>query len=295
LTYKLPHPAPRLTRALTLAFTAMLSACSPVQLLNASIPTFGVTITRDIAYETGARHSLDIYRPTHPDGVLPVVVFFYGGSWDTGSKDEYLFVATALARQGLLVLVPDYRLYPQVRYPVFLQDCAQAVAWTIHHAAAYGGDPKALFLMGHSAGAYNVAMLTLDPGLLAAAGVSRDAILGAITLAGPFDFLPIEDPEVQAVFAPAADPATTQPINHVDGHNPPMLLLAGTDDHTVYPRNTTALAARIRAAGGPVEDQLYPGVGHIGLILSFALWFHAKAPALADSMAFIRKIVAERM
>jgi len=271
-----------------LAAMALLTACSPVQLLNASIPTYGVSITRNVAYGAGPRHNVDIYRPNDAKGPLPVVVFFYGGSWNSGSKDEYLFVATALARQGFVVLVPDYRLYPQVRYPAFLQDCAEAVAWTIHHAPDYGGDAGNLFLMGHSAGAYNVAMLALDPHYLAQAGGSRDAIRAAVTLAGPFDFLPLTDPEVQAVFSSVAELGPTQPINHVDGHNPPMLLLQGAADDLVYPRNATALAARIRQAGGPVADKLYAGIGHVGLVLSFAPWFRGSAPALADSVAFLR-------
>jgi acetyl esterase/lipase len=278
----------RKMRHFPLAAAALLTACSPVQLLNATIPTYGVSITRNVVYGAGPRHNLDIYRPDAAKGALPVVVFFYGGSWNSGSKNEYLFVATALARQGLVVLVPDYRLYPQVRYPAFLHDCAEAVAWATRHAADYGGDPANLFLMGHSAGAYNVAMLTLDPHYLAEVGASRDAIRATITLAGPFDFLPLTDPEVQAVFSSVADLAPTQPINHVDGHNPPMLLLQGVGDDLVYARNATALAARIRAAGGAVADRLYPGIGHVGLILSFAPWFRGSAPALADSMAFLR-------
>jgi acetyl esterase/lipase len=273
----------------------MLTACAPVDLLNATIPTFGVSVTRDVAYGSLPRHRLDIYRPSDAKyKPLPVVVFFYGGSWNSGSKGEYLFLATSLARRGLVVVVPDYRLYPNVRYPTFLTDCADAVVWTQHNAAAYGGDPGALFLMGHSAGAYNVAMLALDPGYLAASGGSREALRGAITLAGPFDFLPLTDPEVQGVFSSVADLAPTQPINHVDGHNSPMLLLHGQADDTVFPRNTIALAARIHAAGGTVTDRLYPDVGHIGLVLSFAPWFRGRAPALADTVAFIRSHLAPR-
>jgi len=283
----------RLRGHLAVASAALLTACAPVDLLNATVPTWGVTITHDVAYGSEPRQSLDIYRPDKAAGTLPVVVFFYGGSWDSGSKGEYLFAATSLARSGLLVVVPDYRLYPQVQYPRFLEDCATAVVWTTRHAAAYGGDPGNLFLMGHSAGAYNVAMLTLEPALLAAAGGSRDALRGTVTLAGPFDFLPLVDPEVKAVFAPAnADLTVTQPISHADGHNPPMLLLHGTADDTVYARNTTHLYDRIRAAGGPVEEKLYPDIGHIGLILSFAPLFRFKAPALADSVAFIHAHLA---
>ena len=266
-----------------------VAACSPVHLLNATIPLGGLTVTRDIAYGPAARERLDIYRPATAAGPLPVVVFVYGGSWQFGARREYRFVAATLARQGLVVVVPDYRLYPTVRFPDFLADCAQAVIWTDHNIAGFGGDQKKLFLMGHSAGAYNVAMLALDPHYLAAAGGDRATIAGVIGLAGPYDFLPIEDPDIKPIFA-VPDEAATQPINFADGHNPPMLLLAGTDDTIVYPKNTASLAAHIHAAGGIVEDKFYPGVGHIGLVLSFAPLFRGKAPALADTMDFIHRI-----
>jgi len=218
-------------------------------------------------------------------------VFFYGGSWREGAKGDYKFVAVSLARQGVLAVVPDYRVYPAVQYPGFVQDGAAAVAWTFAHIASYGGDPARLFVMGHSAGAYIAAMLALDPAFLAADGVNRDALSGAIGLAGPYDFLPIEDPDVIPIFA-VPDQQATQPIDHVDGHNPPMLLAAGTEDTTVLPRNTTRLAARIRAAGGAVTEKLYPGVGHIGVVIAIAPLFRAKAPVLDDMLTFIRQPAA---
>jgi acetyl esterase/lipase len=272
----------------SLAFAILSSACSPVGLLNATIPTLGLSITRDVAYAPGPRRGLDIYRPEDTRKTLPVVVFFYGGSWNSGAKEEYLFAASALARQGFVVMVPDYRVYPQARYPEFLQDCAAAVVWAARHAGEYGGDANNLFLIGHSAGAYNVAMLTLDPTLLRDAGGSTEMIRGAVTLAGPFDFLPIVDPQVRVIFAPAGDLMTTQPIHYAAGPHPPMLLLAGADDETVLPRNTIALARALRADNGDVQDKIYPGIGHVAIILSFAPWFRGIAPALRDSVAFIR-------
>ncbi len=264
-----------------------LSACTPAQLLNATISRRDLTITHDVVYGPNPREKLDIYRP---NGVAnaPVVIFFYGGSWNSGSKSMYPFVAATLARRGNVVVVPDYRLYPEVRYPTFLQDCAQAVAWTQAHLAEIGGNPGDVFLMGHSAGAYNAMMLALDPKWLQSAGTSRDKLAGVIGLAGPYDFLPMTDPEVKAVFAPADDGPSTQPINYVDGHAPKLLLLAGSADTTVMPRNTLALAARVRAAGGSVDDKIYPGVAHIGLVIAIAPIFQGKAPVLNDVEAFIR-------
>ena len=263
-----------------------MAACSPARLLNATIPLGGLQITRGVAYGPGARETLDIYRPG--TRAAPVVVFFYGGSWDSGSKADYPFVAATLARRGNVVIVPDYRLYPKVRYPAFLQDCARAVAWTGAHMAQIGGDPGRLFLMGHSAGAYNAVMLGLNPRLLADAGFDRGRLAGVIGLAGPYDFLPMTGPVVRAVFAPAGDGPETQPVNHVDGHAPPMLLLAGSADETVRPRNTEALAARIRHSHGTVDAKIYPGIGHIGLVIAIAPLFRGKAPVLADIEAFIQ-------
>ncbi len=281
------RPFRRLVRAVALGMVPLVPACAPVDLLNATISTSGVTVTRDVAYAEGPRHSLDIYQPDRP-GPHPVVVFFYGGSWRDGSKKDYKFVAATLARHGILTVVPDYRLYPQVKYPAFLQDCAAAVAWTFRHITAYGGNSGDLFLMGHSAGAYNAVMLGLDPSFLAADGVNRDALAGVIGLAGPYDFLPIEDPDIIPIFA-VPDQQATQPIDHVDGHNPPLFLADGSDDKTVLPRNTLRLAARVRAAGGPVTDKIYPGVAHIGMVIAITPLFRGKAPVLADVLAFIRQ------
>jgi acetyl esterase/lipase len=277
----------RLLRAAALGMAPLIPGCAPVDLLNATVPTGGVTITRDIAYGEGPRRMLDIYRPDTP-GPAPVVVFFYGGSWRDGEKGDYKFVAASLARHGVVTVVPDYRVYPDVKYPGFVQDGAAAVAWTVAHIAAYGGDPSHLFLMGHSAGAYIAAMLAVDPEWLTAAGVKQDALAGAIGLAGPYDFLPIEDPDIIPIFA-VTDQQATQPIAHVDGHNPPLFLAAGTEDTTVLPRNTTHLAARVRDAGGPVTDRLYPGIGHVGVIIAIAPLFRGKAPVLDDVLAFIRQ------
>ncbi len=230
---------------------------------------------------------LDVYRPLAGAHGLPLVVFIYGGSWRTGDKAIYPFVAATLARRGAVVVVPDYRVYPDVQFPAFLQDNAAAVAWARNHAAEYGADPRALVVIGHSAGAYNAAMLALDPALLAGAGMDRSALAGVVGIAGPYDFLPITDPDIIPVFATVKDGPASQPVTYVDGHNPPMLLLAGTADTTVMPRNTTSLASRITAAGGPVESKLYPGIGHIGIITAFAPLFSSRAPVVDDVWRFI--------
>ena len=264
-----------------------LARCSPSDLLNATISRHRLTVTHDIAYGHGPREKLDIYRPDNAHDA-PVVVFFYGGRWSYGSKRTYPFVAATLARRGNIVVVPDYSLYPEVRFPAFLNDCASSVAWTEQHLAELGGDPKRVFLMGHSAGAYNAAMLTLDPALLEQAGTSRTRIAGFIGLAGPYDFLPLTDADVKDIFAPAQDGPASQPVTYVDGHAPPMLLLAGTDDTTVRPRNSLSLARHVEEKGGEATVKLYPGLAHIGLVTAIAPLFQRRASVLDDIEAFIR-------
>jgi acetyl esterase/lipase len=262
-------------------------ACSPAAILNGTVPKSGLTIQRDIAYGNDPRQKLDIYRPATSNPAQPVIVFFYGGSWNSGSKTIYPFVAATLARTGMVVVVPDYRVYPQVKYPDFLRDCARATAWVQAHPAQTGTGP--LFLMGHSAGAYNAIMLGLDPSWLRDAGAAGP-ITGLIGLAGPYDFLPITDQEILPIF-PGAGP-DTQPITYVGRGAPPTLLLWGTDDRQVRPRNSEALAARLRQNGDAVRTMSYPGIGHVGLILAIAPAFQWRAPVLRDVVGFIRDIQA---
>jgi acetyl esterase/lipase len=270
-----------------MALLSTLSACSPVTVLNALAPERGISEILDVGYEPGDRHQLDIYAPKGVTSA-PVVVFIYGGGWKDGNRSEYRFVAAALAARGFVTVVPDYRLYPQVRFPAFLRDAASAVAWTRANISRYGGDPNRLFLMGHSAGAYIVAMLTLDKQWLAADGVDPDKdIAGTIGLAGPYDFLPLHDPELEAIFAPAGDLKLTQPITFARGDAAPMFLAAGTADTTVYPMNTEHLAAALRLDGGRVQERIYPGVNHVKIIGAMAGVLRWLAPVMQDVTAFI--------
>ncbi len=269
------------------ALSLLAAACSPLGVLNGMAPKR--LSARDIPYGSGPRRMLDVYVPDRADGRAPVVVFFYGGSWDSGTKSDYRFVGGALAARGFVTIIPDYRVYPEVRFPAFLDDCAAAFAWACAHAGDYGGEP--MFLMGHSAGAYNAAMLALDPSYLARAGASRP-LAGTVGIAGPYDFLPVGTAELKAIFGQPPTPPNTQPINHVSGHNAPMLLLAGASDTTVLPRNTRRLAARIRAAGGPVQSRIYPGIDHREIIGAMGTPFRFLAPTFRDSTEFIAATAA---
>ena len=264
----------------------LLTGWSPADPLNLLAWRHGTEITRSIAYGEAPRQTLDVYRPASSTK-SPVIVFFYGGSWQMGDKETYLFVAAALAQRGYVVVVPDYRVYPEVRYPAFLQDGAQAVRWAKDNAARYGGDPDRLFIMGHSAGAHIAAMLVLDGRWLQQAGLTpnRD-VAGLIGISGPYDFLPLHDGVLATIFGGANVP-DTQPISHVKPGAPPALLVTGQRDDIVEPSNTTRLAAKLAANGDKAVVKTYPWVGHLTIIGSFALPLRFLSPVLDDVDRFI--------
>ncbi|MDI3356112.1 alpha/beta hydrolase [Pseudomonas sp. UYIF39] len=267
---------------------AVMTACSPLKLLNALTPDATFDKTVGIAYGPDPRQKLDVYVPSPPMKNAPVVVFFYGGSWNSGSRSDYAFVGEALASRGIVAVLADYRLYPQVRYPLFLEDGARAVAWTHEHIRQYSGNPQRLYLMGHSSGAYNVAMLALDPGLLGAVGLSPHNLSGWIGLAGPYDFLPVKNPQVRPVFFWPDSPPRSQPINHVSRGAPPALLIAASDDELVNPaRNTGGLARKLREAGVPVQDLYFSRTSHATLVATLSRPLRGLAPVLDVVTAFV--------
>ena len=286
----IPSPVvpPRRLALLALAPLLAMAACAPIQALNALEPKGGVEIARNIAYGPDPRQALDVYSPRRPSPGAPVVVFFYGGSWDSGRRQDYQFVGAALASHGYVTVIPDYQVYPQVRWPVFLEDSALAVRWARDHGSSLGGDPRRLVLMGHSAGAYNAAMLAIDGRWLGKVGLSPDKDVRAMVgLAGPYDFLPLHSEELKTISGPPDQRPDTQPINHVEPGTPPMWL--GTDEHdkVVEPGNTTRLAAAVKAKGGQAEVRVYPGLSHALMIGTFATPLRWLAPTFHDVTRFI--------
>ncbi len=284
-------------RALGSLGLLLAAGCSPDRILNDLAPDR--LVAEGIPYGDGPRRTLDVYAPDRPlrTGPAPVIVFLYGGGWKDGSRAMYRFVGGALASRGAVVVIPDYRLFPQVRYPDFLRDCAAAVRWATLHAASVAASrapdpapaaaPQPVFLLGHSAGAYNAAMLAYDARWLAAEGLApRQALRGLVGLAGPYDFLPLHTAELAAIFG-GADRVDTQPITYADGRGPPALLCAGSADTTVRPANTLHLAAHVRAAGGFAEDRIYPGITHVEIIGAMAAPLRFLAPTLRDTLAFV--------
>jgi acetyl esterase/lipase len=276
-------------------FALLAAACTPrtVSRLDSidPHPTHTTRVAAGVAYGAEHRQRLDVYRPERAvPGPLPVVVFFYGGGWDSGSRGGYEFAGRAFASRGFVAVVPDYRLSPEVRFPTFVEDAARAVRWARDHAAEFGGDPARIAIAGHSAGAYIGAMLALDPRWLAAAGVGSGTVRAAALMSGPY-YSNIVDPRVTrvAAFQGWPEPAATQPFNFATADAPAMWLATGTLDRVVPPRNSEVLAARLRALGVPAEFRQYRGRGHADLVLGLSLNFRAQAPtALDDAAEFLK-------
>ena len=267
-----------------------LTGCTPADLANAVTPRGGFEVRRDVAYGADPRQALDLYVPDEARPGAPLVVHFYGGGWSSGAKEDYLFVAQALAARGYPVAVPDYRLYPQVRFPAFVEDGAEAVARARAALARIEGRERPVVLMGHSAGAQIAALLALDARYLRDAGLSAcDAVAGMIGLAGPYDFLPLEEERYRRIFPEATRPAS-QPIAFAGAGAPPLLLATGAADRTVEPGNSLRLAARVEERGGSAKAVLYEGVGHIAIVAAFARPLRGAAPVLRDVRGFLDRL-----
>ena len=284
--------SPRFVASLAVCAVALfvLAGCTPFATAIANLPSRFADYTADsgIVFAPDRGLALDVYRPEgNPGEARPVVVFVHGGGWDTGSRDQYLFVAEALVSRGYVAVLPSYRLYPEVLFPDFVGDVALAVAWVRKEISAYGGDRQRIWLLGHSAGAHIAALLTFDERYLERVGVPRCSLQGFIGLAGPYDFLPFGSEKLRRIFAAASEPAASQPVTFVDGTEAPVLLLHGERDETVWPRNSRRLAQRIRQHGGTVREIYYPELDHAGIVAALSRYFRDERAVLEQIDGFI--------
>ena len=269
----------------------MLAGCQATLFagLNATDQRKDITEERGIVFDTQHHLALDVYAPPHAVHA-PVVVFFYGGTWVRGERAWYRFVGAALAAHGVITVIPDYRKYPQVTLDGFMQDAANAVAWTHAHAAEIGSSPDDVFVMGHSAGGQITALLATDAEWLGKHGLQPADLAGFIGLAGCYDFVPVpqDDPIMLGVFGATPEQQRRgQPVSYVHGAEPPMLLLQGTDDSEVEPSNAISLYRATQAMHGDSTLRTYPDVGHEALLFSLSRPLRNGAPALSDILAFI--------
>jgi len=245
----------------------------PGVLDNVDRITGGARNTQLIHRETigdSQQQKIAVYRAANTDNPKPVIIFFHGGSWRDGNPDDYGFLARALVPEGFTVVLAGYRLMPGGQYPAMLEDTASAIAWTKANIARYGGDPENIFAAGHSAGAYNVVQVALERQWLGREGLDPSVLKGVIGLSGPYDFYPFDSESTKAAFGGASDPEATQPINHVRGDAPPMLLIHGGKDTLVYPRNTQVLSEAITTAGGEASPVYFSQMNHNDPLLALA-------------------------
>lgn len=276
-------------------FVRFVSPPAQLSLLDGLLGGGRGTMRVGTAISFGAHgQTLDVWRPSRAqDGGRrrPVVIFWYGGGWVAGDRAGYAFAARAYASRGFVVVVPDYRKVPGIRFPAMLQDGADAVRWTRDHIADYGGDPTRIALAGHSAGAYTVAMLALDRRWLRAVGVDPAIVRAAVGLSGPYHFYPFTARRAIDALGNAADPAMTQPITFARADAPPMLLVTSGNDTEVGPHNAYDLARRLHALGAPVELRDYPGLTHEEVAMALSRPFRGKAAVLGDSAAFLHRVL----
>lgn len=257
----------------------------PADLLNWLVPSSGYVLDSGIAYGDRARQRLDVYRPAQPpDQPPPVVVYFYGGGWSGGNRGGARFVGQFLASEGFVAVIPDYRVYPEVVFPGFLEDGAKALRWVQDHIAEFGGDPQSLALMGSSAGAYNAMMLALDRRYGAAAGLDATRIRGVVGLVGPYDF-ELDVPNRRRVFGAVRDPREAEPVNFAAAGAPPVLLVTGDADELVDPEHSRSLARHLQAVKSPVLLREVPGLRHNDAVLLLSLFGY---PDTATRDAIVR-------
>lgn len=270
---------------------AGLASCSPARLLNAFVPDRGYSVEPNIPYGPDERHRLDVYMPAGPSGGSPsVIVFFYGGSWKSGERAYYRFIGEAFARLGHVVVVPDYRLYPEVRFPAFMNDSARALSWVRENIDDYDGDADRIILVGHSAGAHIAALLALDGRYLDAAEVPSESVRGLVGIAGPYAIDPMSYNITRKVFAGIANANEARPVAYANANAPKMLLIHGEDDSTVKAINSQILANAVNEAGGDAEYAAYADLGHTGIILSLSSLFRGRDRVYEDVSGFLERI-----
>ena len=275
--------------ALAISSFLALAGCQSIELLAANLPaSFGsYKAQRDIQYGSLARQELDVYAPKDGKRSRAVVIFVHGGGWTSGTKSEYRFVAEALTSRGLVAVVPSYRLFPQVKFPAFVDDVAQAVAWAHAHAVEYGGDVNRIYVMGHSAGAQIAALIAFNAEYLERAGGKQEWVKGFIGLAGPYDFLPFNEQYLRDIFGPESQYGRSQAVNYVDAHASPALLIHGEADTKVWPSNSISLAKHLRDQHVAVVERYYPEMTHSAVLAALSVYYRGRRPILSEIDHFV--------
>ncbi|MGP5686503.1 alpha/beta hydrolase [Psychrobacter glacincola] len=256
--------------------TQNAQALSPLAIVNGITSSGGVGVSKNILYGDEPLQDLDIYYPKPlaqamkaqsaiNDGTItdsyPMVVFVHGGSWESGNKEQYAFVGQSLAQAGYVTAVINYRKAPEHVYPDYVEDAAQAIAWSINNATSLHADPKRLAVIGHSAGAFNAVAAIANEDFLAPYGVKPTDIATVVGIAGPYSYDFRKFDSVTA-FAADATPDDVMPDRQIKGAQPPYLLLTAEKDTVVYATNTIKMTQALTAAGVSVQTGEIKGASH---------------------------------
>lgn len=211
---------------------------------------------------------LDLYYPESKDG-FPTVVWFHGGGLTGGDKS----IPEMLKEQGMAVVAVNYRLYPKIKAPVYIEDAAAAVAWVIKNIESFGGDPDLVFVSGHSAGGYLASMVGLDKQWLKAHKVDANQIAGLIPFSGHTitHFTVRKERGIKGTVPVVDDLA---PLYHVRKDAPPLLLITGDREMEMMGRyEENAYMMRMMKVVGHPDTRLLEmdGYGHNMLVPAFPL------------------------
>ncbi|MBD3585961.1 alpha/beta hydrolase [Salinimonas sp. HHU 13199] len=264
--------------------TVLLGGCAKLMFATANTTTltFDGDITEDVAYGTLPRQQLDIFVPEGLNNKkAPVVIFFHGGRWSFGSKDQYQFVGIRLASMGYVAVLPNTRLYPEVKFPIFVEDAAASVAWVQKNIHQYGGNEQ-LIISGHSSGAHIGALVVADERYLKKAGGDPSGIDAFVGMAGPYDFTPKAD-DLRDMFGPPDEFDKMVVSHYIDGSEPPFALMYSSNDGTVHERNLKRLKAKIESVDGQVSTYIYEKGEHTGTVAALS-WANPDGLPVADDM-----------
>jgi len=270
--------------AALIAGAAMASAaCAPVKILNGLTPSSAYDLEKSVPFSDAPALAMDVYTPQNPKADAPLVMFIYGGGWNSGHKEMYKFIGEAFSSEGYTTLIPNYRVYPNVIYPEFMSDAAKAVA---DASEKYN---RPIVLVGHSAGAHISALLALNPEYLDGVGVDRcKALAGWVGLSGPYDFK-VYDPPYTQIFPPETREEML-PIKYAGNALHPAMVIIGSDDETVQPAQTERMAQALRKTGVPVTEAYYDGVSHTGMIANMSKLLQNRSEAHSDVMTFLNTL-----
>ena len=260
-----------------------------LRVINALARSGRYRVYTDVPYGADDRNRLDYYIRTDtaedPVHARPLVLFFYGGNWQSGRRQDYRFVADTLCKMGCDVIVPDYRLYPEVRFSGIIDDVSLAATWLFQNKQIDPGRP--IFIMGHSAGAQLGSLLCLNQALLSHIDAVERRIAGFIGLSGPYDFYPYTEESHWDLFSPERAYPNSQAVNFVRAGGPPLYLLHGKEDSRVRRGHSKSLMEKQIAAGGDASREVYEGVGHVDMVVSFSVFHRRKSQAVKDVENFI--------